>query len=724
MSTPRPILIHAYSGPLGGSERILLDLLARLDRAAVLACPAGPLADAAASIDLPVVRLPQRPLEARGTVAVLGAGAHLLAHGREIRKLAEDLDPSLVISWGMRSAIASTSAWGELVVTRGRSRRPPIVAEHVDLLPEGAQGRLARRALLACDRVVCLSEAIARDLDPTWHSTGRISVVHPGVDRATSPKPPAPQQPTALMLAAIEPWKGQDVALEAVAMVPGIRLVVAGSPLSERGERFALQLKERASDPDLEGRVDFPGTVDPHEALAAATLLLHCAPAEPFGRAMADALGAGRPVVAPDAAGAREIVTPDCGRLVPARDAAACSEALEEICSSPSLANQLGEAGFRRALDAFDQDRQAERWRRAALSLAPEPRRALPAGTAQPADRIGVGNAPAVTTGSDLSLVTVIHDSAPDLSRLLASVARHLPGAEVIVVDSGSSDAGPAVAAMWHGGAKLITLSSNEGFGAGCVAGIELASRQIGVLINPDVELVDSSLADLGALLTDPGAPDRLLSPVLLHPDGRRQDAVHPAPGTAPELLRALVPASALPAPLNRIAEPHRARSPIPVGWAVGACLIGRTTTLHSLGPFDPSVQLYAEDLDLCLRAAECGIETWYHPEARVLHREAHSTSRIFGGEPSELLAERRRTVVGQRLVASGLRDNCARPEAPAAPASGRLREVRRSKPELSTVAWAELGRDPAGVVGVHVASGSGGVVQYTAPAFRSAAKT
>jgi len=61
-------------------------------------------------------------------------------------------------------------------------------------------------------------------------------------------------------------------------------------------------------------------------------------------------------------------------------------------------------------------------------------------------------------------------------------------------------------------------------------------------------------------------------------------------------------------------------------------------------------VHLYAEDLDLCLRAAERGIETWYRPDARVIHREAHSSQQVFGGEPSQLLAERRRAVISARL--------------------------------------------------------------------------
>jgi len=77
---------------------------------------------------------------------------------------------------------------------------------------------------------------------------------------------------------------------------------------------------------------------------------------------------------------------------------------------------------------------------------------------------------------------------------------------------------------------------------------------------------------------------------------------------------------------------------------------VARTSTLKSLGPFDPAVHLYGEDLDLCLRAAEAGVETWYMPNSRVIHREGHSTRNAFGTEPSELLARRRRAVVGQRL--------------------------------------------------------------------------
>jgi GT2 family glycosyltransferase len=81
----------------------------------------------------------------------------------------------------------------------------------------------------------------------------------------------------------------------------------------------------------------------------------------------------------------------------------------------------------------------------------------------------------------------------------------------------------------------------------------------------------------------------------------------------------------------------------------VGCCVLGRTDTLKRLGPFSDDIFMYGEDLELGLRAADEGVETWFHPEARVVHYRAHSTRAEFGGEPFELLASQRRSVVAER---------------------------------------------------------------------------
>jgi N-acetylglucosaminyl-diphospho-decaprenol L-rhamnosyltransferase len=96
---------------------------------------------------------------------------------------------------------------------------------------------------------------------------------------------------------------------------------------------------------------------------------------------------------------------------------------------------------------------------------------------------------------------------------------------------------------------------------------------------------------------------------------------------------------------------PWRASRPRRVGWAVGCALVARTETLRRLGPFDERIFLYGEDLELGLRAADAGIETWFCPTARVLHHGGHATLEAFGEEPLRLLATARRDAIARRGV-------------------------------------------------------------------------
>jgi GT2 family glycosyltransferase len=166
------------------------------------------------------------------------------------------------------------------------------------------------------------------------------------------------------------------------------------------------------------------------------------------------------------------------------------------------------------------------------------------------------------------------------------------------------------------------------------------------VLLNPDCGLVDGSLAALAALAR--AHPQALHAPRLLNPDGSVQRSAHPLPGTPGALVGALVHPPLLPRGLRERAEPHRAGTARTIGWAIAACLAAHTATLRRLGPFDPAVHLFAEDMELCLRARAAGIPTILHPQLRVRHAGGHATLR--DGEPYELLARRRREAVGHAL--------------------------------------------------------------------------
>ena len=632
MAAYGPVVFVSYSGLWGGAERALLDVIAGLEEPAVLLCPSGPLAERARAAGVPVLRRPARALNLRGGLgALVQATLRVLAHAAEVRGVVRAMRPRAVVAWNMRSAIACALA---LRTVGHRPQRPPLIFQHSDLLPSGPAAHVVRVVARTADCVIAMSAAIARDLDPRGRCR-RLFVVHPGVDLDAYPATPLPPGPPhVLLLGAIAPWKRPDLALEAVALaageLPELRLVVAGHHVGGSSDELSGDLRRRAGEPDLAGRVDFAGPLDdPRPALAGSWCLLHCADREPFGIVILEAMASGRPVVAPAAGGPAEIVEPDFGKLYSPGDAGAAAEALVELLRDRELASQAGRRAREHAA-RFRLGAAVRRWRSAAWQAIPTaPAKKEPA--------------PALT------LVTVTHNSAEDLQRLLRSVTQHLPDAEVVVVDSGSEDGSVEVARQWSGDARVIELRENVGYGRAANAGVAAVATPACIVLNPDVELVDDSLAALAAEVTRPDTPERLLAPLVLRPDGTRQDTVHEEPVSSSAVISALLPPAAIPGRWRRRLQPWRGDEPRPVAWAVGCCVGGQTRTLARLGPFSERIFLYGEDLELGLRARDAGVQTWWWPGARVVHAGAHAARRVFDAEPFALLARQRRAVVAER---------------------------------------------------------------------------
>lgn len=221
-----------------------------------------------------------------------------------------------------------------------------------------------------------------------------------------------------------------------------------------------------------------------------------------------------------------------------------------------------------------------------------------------------------------IAVVCVLHRSAVEFGVLRASLRAHLPGARVIAVTTapdGEIDAD-----------VLVERHDNPGFGAANNAGLEHVTEPATILLNPDTELRDDGLARLAAL-----QEDVLFAPRLVRPDGTQERSAHPLPGTAGSLLPAVLPLHGV-----RV-EPWRSPVARTVGWAVAAALVARTDTLRRLGPFDPALHLFYEDMDLGLRARAAGVPTVFVPDVTVVHSGGHSHD-----DPHALMAQRRREVV------------------------------------------------------------------------------
>jgi GT2 family glycosyltransferase len=249
-------------------------------------------------------------------------------------------------------------------------------------------------------------------------------------------------------------------------------------------------------------------------------------------------------------------------------------------------------------------------------------------------------------SGAAVGIVTVLHDSAQDLQRLLRSLEPVSPRPQLVVVDAGSQDNGLEIARAF--GAEVIE-AGDVGFGAANNLGVARVTGSVTLLLNPDVTVLAAPVIE--RLARHARREDALHVPRLLNPDGSVQRSAHPMPGRAAALLPALLPSRALPRPLRDRAEPWRVGGDEqPVGWAIAAAVAARTATLRRLGPFDAGQFLFFEDLDLCLRARASGVPTILHPDLALEHRGGHSTEPAYGGEPHELLATRRRAVVRANL--------------------------------------------------------------------------
>ena len=186
----------------------------------------------------------------------------------------------------------------------------------------------------------------------------KIAVHHTGVDlerfapadRQSARQALGIEGPLLVAPGALIPLKGQRIAIEALARIPGATLLLVG----DGPERPAL---ERLARP-LGGRVRFLGN-RPHDELpgllAAADALVLPSEREGLANVWVEALACGTPIVVPDVGGAREVVDrPEAGRIVP-RTAEAIAAAVGEILADPPAQREV-----RRAAERFSWERNAE----------------------------------------------------------------------------------------------------------------------------------------------------------------------------------------------------------------------------------------------------------------------------------------------------------------------------------------------------------------------------
>lgn len=217
---------------------------------------------------------------------------------------------------------------------------------------------LAESSIIGCADAICAScteeESQLRHLygDPP----GRIEIVAPGVEHAFfAPGPAAgarhalglPDGPLLLFVGRIQPLKGCDVAVRALAALdrPDATLVIVGGASGAEGGAEVSAVHQLVTDLGLDDQVRFVPP-QPHHVLStwyrAADVVLVPSRSESFGLVALEAAACGIPVVAAAVGGLRTLV--DHGRtgfLVNGRDPNVFAAYTAELLENPALAAEM-----------------------------------------------------------------------------------------------------------------------------------------------------------------------------------------------------------------------------------------------------------------------------------------------------------------------------------------------------------------------------------------------
>jgi teichuronic acid biosynthesis glycosyltransferase TuaC len=188
---------------------------------------------------------------------------------------------------------------------------------------------LVREKIIAAanraDGMLAVSQSLRRDLIGLGFAAEKIRVHYTGIDldafalrdqKTTRARLDISDGPLVLGVGALLPRKGHDLLIKAVALLPRVKLLIAGHGPHE------VELRSLITNLGLGDRVRLLGAV-PHAQLpdlyAAADISGLCSMSEGLANVWVEAMASGTPVVAFDVDGGPEAIsTPEAGRLIPA----------------------------------------------------------------------------------------------------------------------------------------------------------------------------------------------------------------------------------------------------------------------------------------------------------------------------------------------------------------------------------------------------------------------
>ncbi|HOZ95334.1 MAG TPA: glycosyltransferase family 2 protein [Niabella sp.] len=242
-----------------------------------------------------------------------------------------------------------------------------------------------------------------------------------------------------------------------------------------------------------------------------------------------------------------------------------------------------------------------------------------------------------------LSIIYINYNSTDFILQSIKSLYQYglnIPH-EIIVVNNSPEDLSVIEIKKNFENTLLLETGYNAGFARANNCGLELASGDIVLLLNPDTYVVDNSIEQLYLSFSSSDLGAATLQ--LYFEDGSKQlSAFYNVKGG----LNTLLPLPGVGTILRKINNGLRIKKTyadtetpqmVEVDWIHGACLMFRKEILKITGSLDEDFFLYSEEIEWCGRIKKqykIGFYNYY----KLIHLEGKSSGQLFNNKQSGYL--------------------------------------------------------------------------------------
>ena len=194
----------------------------------------------------------------------------------------------------------------------------------------------------------------------------------------------------------------------------------------------------------------------------------------------------------------------------------------------------------------------------------------------------------------------------------------------VMVIDNGSTDNSAKMVKEKFSEVELLELENNNGFSGGynrCFTRLKEEYSGFILLLNNDTE-VDSNILSSFIQAKEMYGDNHLYGGKIFYKNN--PEKIWYAGGNV-NLKYAKISHRGI-----RQNDSAEYSKPLQTDYITGCCLFTSMEVINQLNGFDERFNMYGEDVDLCLRAKEEGIQCYYWPEAKLWHHVSASLGGAF----------------------------------------------------------------------------------------------